>query len=101
MNELTISYVSTCMIDMATDHHHRDNELLISACMSLETDPNIARGEIVDELLTEIDGGMSFPPVTGNELFRQVAAIVETIHESDVITEYDDEDRRVWILISW
>jgi hypothetical protein len=104
MNGLTLhaTHVTTATVDTLTDHCHGDRELLISGYMSNDTDLAIARGEMIDALLYGIDGySVDRLPFVASELEAAVTAEVADLHESDLISEDEEEERLVWVRLHW
>jgi hypothetical protein len=99
---LTATHITTATVDTLTDHCHGDRELLISGYMSADTDLTVARGEAIDALLYDTNGNsVERLPFVASELESAITAVVNNIHESDLITSDEEEDRLIWIRLHW
>jgi hypothetical protein len=104
MNGLTLNatHITTATVDTLTDHCHGERELLISGYMSTDTDLAVARGEVIDALMYDTNGNDSARfPFVGRELEAAITAEVANIHESDLITGDEDDERLVWVRLHW
>jgi hypothetical protein len=104
MNGLTLNatHVATTTVDMLTDHYHGKRELLISSYMSAATDIAVARGEVIDALLYDTNGNtLEELPFVAVALESAITAAVNNIHESDLISDDEDEERLVWVRLHW
>jgi hypothetical protein len=104
MHGLTLhaTHVTTATADTLTDHCNSDRELLISGYMSADTDLSVARGEVIDALLHDTNGNdPERLPFVATELEAAITAEVGNIHESDLITDDEEEERLVWIRLHW
>jgi hypothetical protein len=104
MNSFTLNatHVTTATVDTLTDHCHGDRELLTSCWMTADPDLATARESVIDMLLDDCNGhDADRLPFVGKALETAIESAVSTIHESDLISDDDDDDRLIWVRLSW
>jgi hypothetical protein len=70
--------------------------------MSADTDLAGARGEVIAALLYDTNGNdPDRLPFVAAELETAITAEVSNIHESDLISDDEEEERLVWIRLHW